>query len=315
MRQREVSDPKDRILAPMAVFLNSVYMFNTENGESIKKLINYRHDVASLYQIYTFTSISMAENLDVLSQVGGTPCKPILDLPSWVPDFRSKPIPSLLEGTAFNASNGLGELDALSCTIRRKSQDPQTDHDKICFNLKLCECSLDRSSTFKNPGNHPPACTFCLENYLEVISRTLTADTYAGTCPASDCVQECFVAFVLLEKALELKRYLLHAEDISLAAFWQTQIGFLEFWEDDFQRQKIAKLVGSETETPTAVREKIEELYQMCCGIESSAWARHVELAWRLMNDGFSATGKLLFVTQSGYLGLAPKCSEVGDAV
>jgi len=337
MRQREVSDPKDRILAPMAVFLNFVSMFNTQAGEIMKELINYRHEVASIYQTYAFTSIMLAENLDVLSQVGGSPCMPSLDLPSWVPDFRSKPMPSLLEGTSFNASNGLGEFDARSCTIRGKSRDSQTDYDKNGFfrfwHLKLRGVLLGQvlhieqsriifssmwpwfrkfvmsSSQYKN------------QETLDVISRTLSADTFLGKCPASDAVQPVFMAFLMENKALELKVYLSHAEDASLAAFWETQTEFLEFWEADVQRQKIAKLVGSETETPTAVREKIEELYQISAGIASSAhglrpnWTHDIRLYSRLMRDAYSATGKFPFSTDSGYLGLAPQGSKAGDAV
>lgn len=334
MRQREVSDPKDRIIAPMAIFLNFLYMFDTTAGEMIKKVINYRHDVAMLYQIYTCTAISMAENLDVLSQVGGTPCKPILDLPSWVPDFRSKPMPSLLEGTSFNASNGLGDLGAHPCWVRRMSQDSQTDHDKICFNLKIRGVLLGQILRIQK-SRKPSTSMWLLfqkyimsrsqyknQDYLEVISRTLTAETCMGDSPASrDIVQQLFVAFVMLEKARELKRYLSPAEDISLVAFWETQTEFLEFWEDDVQREKIAKLIGSETETPTAVRENIEELYHTLGGIDPSArglapsWAPYVKLGSRLMIDAFSATEKFFFVTDSGYLGLAPKRSEAGDAV
>jgi hypothetical protein len=334
MRHREVSDPRDRILAPMAVFLNFVYIFNTKAGESLKKLINYRHDVASLYQTYTITSISLAENLDVLSQVGGNSCIPPLDLPSWVPDFRCKPMPSLLEGTSFNASNGLGEFDALSCAIRERSQDPQTDNDKIgFFNLKIRGVLLGQILHIQESRKLATKTCFSFrkyvisgsqyknQDYLEVISRTLTADTYMGRCPASDSVQGLFMAFVILEKAMELQRYLSHAEDKSLAAFWETQLEFLEFLGDDVQRQKIAKLVGSEG--PTTVRERIEELCQVLEFEEIAlsahgpppSWAQYTVLGWHLMIDAFSATDKFLFVTDSGYFGLAPEGSKVGDAV
>jgi hypothetical protein len=338
MRQREVSDPKDRILAPMAVLLNWVYMFNTEDGESIKQLINYRHDVASLYQIYTVTSIRLTYNLDVLSQVGGNPCKPPLDLPSWVPDFRSKPMQSLLGGTfiqsSFNASNGLGEFEALSCAIRGKSRDLQTIHDKICFNLKLRGVLLGQVLHIQDSrkpsirmwllfGKHvmswsPP---YIDKDYLEVISRTLTADMYMGKCPASDDVQQLFVAFVMVETAMELEHYLSHAEDASLGAFWETQTEFLKFWEDYIQGQKIAILEGSETETSTAVQEKIEEICQTSDGKASSShalpasWTQNISLSWRLMKDAILATEKFLFATDSGYLGLAPQGSKAGDAV
>jgi hypothetical protein len=156
---------------------------------------------------------------------------------------------------------------------------------------------------------------------LDVISRTLSADTFLGKCPASDAFQPVFMVFLMENKALELKVYLSHAEDASLAAFWETQTEFLELWEADVQRQKIAKLVGSETETPTAVREKIEELYQISAGIASSAhglrpnWTHNIRLYSRLMRDAYSATGKFPFSTDSGYLGLAPQGSIAGDAV
>jgi hypothetical protein len=334
MRHREVSDPKDRILAPMAVFLNSVYMFNTQAGESMKELINYRHNVASVYQTYTSTSIWLAESLDVLSQVGGNPSMPPLDLPSWVPDFRSKPLSSLLEGTSFNASNGLGEFDAPSCAIRGKSRDSQTDHDKNCFfHLKLRGVLLGQVLRIQQSRIISPSMWLLFrkfvmsssqyknQDYLAVISRTLSADTWMRKCPAHDSVQEVFVAFVMVGKALELEHYLSHAEDASLSAFWETQTEFLEFLDDDVLRQKIAKLRGRESEAPTTVREMIEELCQISAGIASSAyglpakWKRNINLGWHFMVDTYSATGKLLFATDSGYLGLAPKGSEVGDAV
>ena len=322
MRQREVSDPKDRILAPMAVFLNFVSMFSTKIGKILKELINYRHDVATLYQIYTITLIILAENLDVLSQVGGNPSMPSLDLPSWVPDFRSKPLPSLLEGTSFNASNGLGEFDAPSCAIKGKSQGSQTDNDKFYANIKLRGVLLGHVLHIQKSRKLSTSILLRLrkyivsesqyknQDYLEVISRILTADTYGGTCPAPDGVQELFLAFFLLEEAVELQLYLSHAEDASLSAFWETQTEFLEFLEDDVQRQKIAKLVGSETETPTTAQEIIEAICLM-----SDSWTHDIILSWRLMKNAILGTEKFLFSTNSGYLGLAPKSSEVGDAV
>jgi hypothetical protein len=312
-------------------------MFNTQAGEIMKELINYRHEVASIYQTYAFTSIMLAENLDVLSQVGGSPCMPSLDLPSWVPDFRSKPMPSLLEGTSFNASNGLGEFDARSCTIRGKSRDSQTDYDKNGFfrfwHLKLRGVLLGQvlhieQSRIIFPSMWPWFRKFVMsssqyknQETLDVISRTLSADTWMGKCPASDNIQQAFVAFVMVQTAMGLQHYLSHAEDASLAAFWETQTELLEFWEDDVLRQKIAILEGSETETSTAVQEKIEEICQISDGKASSAhalpasWTQNISLSWRLMKDAILATEKFLFATDSGYLGLAPQGSKAGDAV
>ncbi len=109
-RQREATDPKVKILAPLAFALVPAKKFaHADILNNVLKLFNYRSTLSQLYQDFTTLMANSSSRLDILSQVDGDKSPNIESLPSWVPDYSTSFSGTLLDGTSFYATKFLSK--------------------------------------------------------------------------------------------------------------------------------------------------------------------------------------------------------------
>jgi hypothetical protein len=115
MRQRECSDWKDKIMAPLAFAMKHAPTgcYGQLEGR-IKDLLDYLKSTDELYRKFTRFMIDSMSNLDILSRTDGyniVEQDNKLNLPSWVPSFNSAGKSSLIDDllfTKFDAAKYLG---------------------------------------------------------------------------------------------------------------------------------------------------------------------------------------------------------------
>jgi hypothetical protein len=114
-RQRECSDSKDKIIAPLAFAMKYAPTGGYGQLEGcIKDLLDYLKSTDGLYRKFTRFMIDSMSNLDILSRVdryNGVKYENELNLPSWVPYFNVAGTSSLIDDllfTKFDAAKYLG---------------------------------------------------------------------------------------------------------------------------------------------------------------------------------------------------------------
>ena len=114
MRQRECSDWKDKIMAPLAFAIRYAPVSGYGQFEDrINDLLNYSKSTSELYRKFTAFMIDSMSSLDILSRVDGRHCveENMFNLPSWVPHFNDAGISSLIDDllfTKFDVAKYLG---------------------------------------------------------------------------------------------------------------------------------------------------------------------------------------------------------------
>ena len=139
MRQRECSDWKDKIIAPLAFALRYAPVNGYEQFEDrINDLLNYSKSTSELYRKFTTFMISSMSNLDILSRVGGRHCveENKLNLPSWVPHFNDAGISSLIDDLLFT------KFDVAKYLGLRSNNGGQTEQSLNLTRLLLTACRI-----------------------------------------------------------------------------------------------------------------------------------------------------------------------------
>ena len=105
MRQRECSQKKDKILAPLAFAIN----FATANERTLRQdidvILDYQFSTEELYCRSTKFMINSMNNLDILSRTdrqNDAPDRLSFKLPSWVSSFHTPGVSSFIDGILWN---------------------------------------------------------------------------------------------------------------------------------------------------------------------------------------------------------------------
>ena len=139
MRQRECSDWKDKIMAPLAFAIKYAPVSGYEQFEDrINDLLNYSKSTSELYRKFTTFMIDSMSNLDILSRVNGRHCieENKFNLPSWVPHFNDAGISSLIDDLLFT------KFDVAKYLGLRSNNGGKTEQSLNLTRLSLTACRI-----------------------------------------------------------------------------------------------------------------------------------------------------------------------------
>jgi len=139
MRQRECSDWKDKIMAPLAFAINYAPASGCKQFEDrIKDLLNYSKSTSELYRKFTTFMIDSMSNLDILSRIDGRHCveENKFNLPSWVPHFNDAGTSSLIDDLLFT------KFDVAKYLGLRSNNGGKTEQSLDLTRLLLTACRI-----------------------------------------------------------------------------------------------------------------------------------------------------------------------------
>ena len=139
MRQRECSDGKDKIMAPLGFAIKYAPVSGYEQVEDrINDLLNYSQPTSELYRKFTRFMIDSMSNLDILSRVDGRHSfeENDFNLPSWVPHFSDAGISSLVDDLLFT------RFDAAKYLGPRSNNGGKTEQSLNLIGLLLTACRI-----------------------------------------------------------------------------------------------------------------------------------------------------------------------------
>lgn len=289
-RQRLTSDPRDKIIAPLGLTINL--------GSSCDHLIDYKQSVAELYTKTARMIIERDCSLDILWSAGKAMQKH--RLPSWVPDWT---VPS-------NAALGMIAREGFEIRAYKQSEELHvvyhaTDLSRPDYKFVDGE-SLQVKAMIYGSINWIGASLQSLEEEADIPTPITAAvqlgrlrDCFSATeqhCQPYPTGEECIAACQQTLFA-ERKRGLVYGE-LSYAKIDPYEAA--QYANDFFfiAANALAHNRSSSTDDDEAALEPHLHGYDI---FQAS------------LNE--TTTGRRLFTTQDGYVGLAPAGSRVGDGI
>jgi hypothetical protein len=301
-RFRGAGEPRDKIYALFGLF--RMMGLNPP-------LPDYNKPVRQIYQEATLTAATCDGNLDILYQVTGLPNQ--LNLPSWVPDFSNTKAPAIMVTPALQASKSsvvqwrLYERSNAMC-IPGKAVDRVT---ASTVSMSFTNSSAAQTHDSVITGTEKTAAFSIFKQWLSLV-QSLPAY------PNGEQPSEIFG--LILSSACNTHGKFKPSTILEVCNHWYNVLGNSNSYSDSIFIEKGVDNMVDDIETSSFHDdEQLEFALQYAAAMLLTVVGSGTSMQRRIRALHYwlclSLRGKALFVTEKGYMGLAPGSVASGDLV
>lgn len=301
-RFRGAAEPRDKIYALFGLF--RMMGFNPP-------LPDYNKPIRQIYQEATLTSMNCDRNLDILYQVTGLPNQ--LNLPSWVPDFSNTKAPVIMVTPALRTSKS----SVVQWQLYERSNAlciPGTTVDRVtafAASMSFTNSSAAQTRDSVITGTEKTAAFSIFKQWLSLVQ---SLPSY----PNGQQPSETFG--LILSSACNTHGKVELSTILEVYNHWYNVLGNSNSYSNSIFMEKGVDNMVDHIETYSfQADEQIEFALQHAAGMLLTVVGSGTSMQRRIRALHYwlclSLRGKALFVTEKGYMGLAPGSVASGDLV
>lgn len=301
----KTSEPRDKVLVPLAL-----ERYVKRAVQDVSPLKAHGANVRSLYVQMTAHLLSISSNLTLLSHVEDGSLRKLNDLPSWCPDYSVSVFFPPFGDMVSNWYDALPSREK-SCRVDIDTQTLTLEGHALGTISRLGPSVLNASAK--------DFLEFCLtlnityhngQDRVEALWRTLAADHLSDTSPLPAKVSALFSAWLLHSASPILGNS--DMDDLPPHQDWSDWSCF-----DELRGSSAAAtaLIPSTAELAAHTEPIRARLAGSKDGVPEAKELRASHDAHMYQSAFIWVGGRILFVTASGSIGLAPPSTKVGDQV